>query len=97
MLIHSGGWAGIRKDYMYTKPRNLEEFNNENKVMTKETIIRMLKAKHECISRQCRGNYKECNNTLCDSCDLCYEQGTYGDQKLMIETLLWALDCGVIG
>ena len=82
-----GGWE--RKDNM--------SYQDTDKAITKERIIRMLKAEHECLTRQTRGNFKECNKDLCESCDLCYEQGTYGDKKLMIETLLWALDCGVIG
>lgn len=71
-------------------------YQDTDKAMTKETIVRMLKAEHECITRQCRGNFKECNKDLCESCDLCYEQGTYGDKKLMIETLLFYLECGVV-
>lgn len=56
--------------------------------MTKEEAIKKLQARHDCIVKWCRGIYEECNDSLCDECDLNYDQGTQGEQK---EALLIAI------
>lgn len=50
----------------------------------------MLIAKAKCIDNQCKGIYEDCNKSLCDSCDLCYIQGTNGEQiKLLLQCANW--------
>ena len=54
-----------------------------------ETQI-MLKAKAKCIERICKGIYEDCNEQKCDNCDLCYAQGTNGEQiELMLQCAEW--------
>lgn len=48
--------------------------------MTKRKVIEMLTAKAECIRRESSGIDVDCNFRNCDECDLCYKQGTMGDQ-----------------
>lgn len=50
----------------------------------------MLIAKANCIDKQCKGIYQDCNESLCDNCDLCYAQGTNGEQiKLLRQCSEW--------
>lgn len=56
--------------------------------MTKDEAIKKLMARQECIEKWCKGIYEECNDSLCESCDLNYDQGTMGEQK---EALLMAI------
>ena len=50
----------------------------------------MLKAKAKCIERICKGIYEDCNEQKCDNCDLCYAQGTNGEQiELMLQCAEW--------
>ena len=58
--------------------------------MTIDEAQIMLKAKAKCIERICKGIYEDCNEQKCDNCDLCYVQGTNGDQiKLLRKCAEW--------
>lgn len=59
--------------------------------MTKEEAIKKLQARHDCIEKWCRGIYDECNDSLCDECDLCYDQGTQGEQKEALQIAIASL------
>jgi len=43
--------------------------------INREDAIKMLKAHMECKKKIVKGIWEECNEDLCDNCDLCYEQG----------------------
>ena len=49
--------------------------------MTNEQAKKMLKAKLECLKRETSGTDFDCNNSNCNECSLCYEQGNMGEQK----------------
>lgn len=55
--------------------------------MTNEEAASMLLAKAECIKREASGTDLDCNYRNCDECELCYSQGTIGEQ---IEALTMA-------
>ena len=38
-----------------------------------------------------KGIYEECNNSICDECDLCYMQGTNGEHIASIEIAIKVL------
>ena len=58
--------------------------------MTIDEAKSMLIAKANCIDNQCKGIYEDCNKSLCDNCDLCYAQGTNGEQiKLLRQCAEW--------
>ena len=57
--------------------------------MTNQEAVNMLKAKIECMKRETSGIDSDCNDRYCDNCDLCYAQGTMGEQK---EALRMAID-----
>lgn len=57
--------------------------------MTIEDCTKMLIAKEKCMERETSGIDTDCNLHNCDNCDLCYEQGTMGEQK---EALKFAVD-----
>lgn len=58
--------------------------------MTIDEAKSMLIAKANCIDNQCKGIYEDCNESLCDNCDLCYAQGTNGEQiKLLRQCAEW--------
>ena len=58
--------------------------------MTIDEAQIMLKAKAKCIERICKGIYEDCNEQKCDDCDLCYAQGTNGEQiELMLQCAEW--------
>ena len=54
-----------------------------------DDCINMLIAKEKCMERETSGIDTDCNLHNCDECDLCYEQGTMGEQK---EALKFAID-----
>ena len=60
--------------------------------MTNEECIKMLKAKLECMDRQTRGIFEECNSDMCDNCDLNYAQGNMGEQKETLRIAIKALE-----
>ena len=59
--------------------------------MTNEQAEKMLKAKLECLKRETSGTDFDCNNSNCDECSLCYEQGNMGEQKEALDMAIKAL------
>ena len=59
--------------------------------MTNEQAKKMLKAKLECLKRETSGTDFDCNNSNCDECSLCYEQGNMGEQKEALDMAIKAL------
>ena len=57
--------------------------------MSIEDCTKMLIAKEKCMERETSGTDADCNLHNCDDCDLCYEQGTMGEQK---EALKFEID-----
>ena len=65
--------------------------------MTIDEAQIMLKAKAKCIERICKGIYEDCNEQKCDNCDLCYAQGTNGEQiELMLQCAEWLEELKVL-
>ena len=60
--------------------------------MTESEAIEKLRAYHKCQSLQVKGIYEDCNEKLCDNCDLCYMQGTAGEHIKSIEIAIQALE-----
>ena len=60
--------------------------------MTNEQAKKMLKAKSECLKRETSGTDFDCNNSNCDECPLCYEQGNMGEQKEALDMAIKALE-----
>ena len=60
--------------------------------MTNEQAKKMLKAKLECLKRETSGTYLDCNNSNCDECLLCYEQGNMVEQKEALDMAIKALE-----
>ena len=60
--------------------------------MTNEQAKNMLKAKLECLKRETSGTDFDCNNSNCDECSLCYEQGNMGEQKEALDMAIKALE-----
>lgn len=60
--------------------------------MTESEAVEMLKAYHKCQRLQVKGIYEDCNEKLCDNCDLCYEQGNAGEHIKSIEIAINALE-----
>ena len=59
--------------------------------MTNEEAIKMLTAKVECTKCLLDGTNPVCGYENCDDCDLCYAQGTAGDQIEALEKVIKAL------
>lgn len=59
--------------------------------MTIKEAIEMLTAKAECLRRDASGTDVDCNLRNCDDCDLCYKQGTTGDQGEALGVAISAL------
>ena len=60
--------------------------------MTESEAIEKLRAYHKCQRLQVKGIYEDCNENLCDNCDLCYAQGTTGEHIKSIEIAIQALE-----
>ena len=60
--------------------------------MTNEQAKKKLKAKLECLKRETSGTDFDCNNSNCDECPLCYEQGNMGEQKEALDMAIKALE-----
>ena len=60
--------------------------------MTNEQAKKMLKAKLECLKRETSGTDFDCNNSNCDECPLCYEQGNMREQKEALDRAIKALE-----
>ena len=59
--------------------------------ITPEETIKILTAKAECMRRETSGIDIDCNYRNCDECDLCYKQGTTGDQMEALRVAISAL------
>ena len=60
--------------------------------MTASEAIEKLRAYHKCQRLQVKGIYEDCNEKLCDNCDLCYAQGNTGEHIKSIEIAIQALE-----
>ena len=60
--------------------------------MTENEAIEKLRAYHKCQRLQVKGIYEDCNEKLCDNCDLCYAQGNTGEHIKSIEIAIQALE-----
>ena len=60
--------------------------------MTENEAMKKLLAYHKCQSLQVKGIYADCNEDLCDNCDLCYEQGNAGEHIESIDIAIKALE-----
>ena len=60
--------------------------------MTESEAIEKLRSYLKCQSLQVKGIYEDCNEQLCDNCDLCYAQGTVGEHIKSIEIGIQALE-----
>ena len=60
--------------------------------MTESEAIEKLRAYHKCQRLQVKGIYEDCNEKLCDNCDLCYAQGNIGEHIKSIEIAIQALE-----
>ena len=54
-----------------------------------DEAIKKLEARKTCMEREASGTDKQCVYRECDECDLCYAQGTTGEQ---IESLEYAIN-----
>lgn len=60
--------------------------------MTREEAKEKLQAYLECKTKQTQGIWEECNDDLCDNCDLCYLQGNNGEHKESVRLAIEALE-----
>ena len=60
--------------------------------MTESEAIEKLRAYHKCQILQVKGIYEDCNEKLCNNCDLCYAQGNTGEHIKSIEIAIQALE-----
>lgn len=60
--------------------------------MTEREAKEKLRAYHKCQRLQVKGIYEDCNEKLCDNCDLCYAQGNAGEHIKSIEVAINALE-----
>lgn len=60
--------------------------------MIESEAIERLRAYHKCQRLQVKGIYEDCNESLCDNCDLCYAQGNTGEHIKSIEIAIQALE-----
>ena len=60
--------------------------------MKESEAIEKLRAYHKCQILQVKGIYEDCNEKLCNNCDLCYAQGNTGEHIKSIEIAIQALE-----
>ena len=60
--------------------------------MKDREALTMLIAYYACQRLQAKGIYEDCNEKLCDNCDLCYAQGNVGQHIKSIEIAIQALE-----
>ena len=60
--------------------------------MTESEAIEKLRAYHKCQRLQVKGIYEDCNEKLCDNCDLCYAQGNTGEHIESVKVAIKALE-----
>lgn len=81
-------WLKHQKKFYRVCP--MWELKKSRQIMTIDEAKSILIAKANCIDKQCKGIYEDCNENLCDNCVLCYDQGTNGDQiKLLRQCSEW--------
>ena len=54
--------------------------------------IEKLRAYYNCQRLQAKGIYEDCNEKLCDNCNLCYAQGNVGEHIESIEIAIQSLE-----
>ena len=60
--------------------------------MKESESIEKLRAYYNCQRLQAKGIYEDCNEKLCDNCNLCYAQGNVGEHIKSIEIAIHALE-----
>ena len=60
--------------------------------MKESEAIEKLRAYHKCQRLQVKGIYEDCNEKLCDNCDLCYAQGNTGEHIESVEVAINSLE-----
>ena len=60
--------------------------------MTESEAKEKLRAYHKCQRLQVKGIYEDCNENLCDNCDLCYAQGNTGEHIESVKVAIKALE-----
>ena len=60
--------------------------------MTESEAKEKLRAYHKCQRLQVKGIYEDCNEKLCDNCDLCYAQGNTGEHIESVKVAIQALE-----
>ena len=60
--------------------------------MTNEEAVKMLTARVECMERENSGTDHDCNERNCDECELCYTQGTMGEQREALYIAIEAME-----
>ena len=65
--------------------------------MTESEAIEKLRAYHKCLILQVKGIYEDCNEDLCNNCELCYAQGNTGEHIKSIEIAINALEKQIKG
>ena len=60
--------------------------------MKESEAIEKLRAYYNWQRLQLKSIYEDCNDELCDSCNLCYAQGTTGEHIKSIEIAIQALE-----
>ena len=60
--------------------------------MVESEAIEKLRAYHKCQRLQVKGIYEDCNENLCDNCDLCYAQGNTGEHIESVKVAINALE-----
>ena len=84
------GWVGVELEYQ--KERNCKSSKGDDNMMTASEAIEKLRAYHKCQILKVKGIYEDCNENLCDNCDLCYAQGNTGEHIESIEIAIQALE-----
>ena len=60
--------------------------------MTESEAKEKLRAYLKCQRLQVKGIYEDCNENLCDNCDLCYAQGNTGEHIESVKVAIQALE-----
>lgn len=60
--------------------------------MKESEAVEKLKAYYKCQRLQVKGIYEDCNDNLCDKCDLCYAKGNVGEHIKSIQIAIQALE-----